>query len=63
MERRSSNVLFGESNLCLAIKTFCFQLQRYFVFEQESASELWITNTEWQKGGVRILREKAPFMW
>ena len=43
--------------------TFCFKLQRYFVFEQESASELWITNTEWQKGGVRILREKAPFMW
>lgn len=29
----------------------------------ESAIELWITGTEWSKGGVRILREKAPFMW
>lgn len=29
----------------------------------ESAPELWITVDEWSKGGVRILREKAPFMW
>lgn len=29
----------------------------------ESAPELWILACEWQKYGVRILREKAPFMW
>lgn len=29
----------------------------------ESAPELWITTNEWSKCGVRILREKAPFMW
>lgn len=29
----------------------------------ESAPELWISGSEWSKGGVRILREKAPFMW
>lgn len=29
----------------------------------ESAPELWITTSEWSKYGVRILREKAPFMW
>ncbi|XP_055679254.1 actin-related protein 8 [Lutzomyia longipalpis] len=29
----------------------------------ESASELWITSQEWQKYGVKILREKAPFVW
>lgn len=29
----------------------------------ESAPELWITGGEWAKYGVRILREKAPFMW
>lgn len=55
--------MFGESYLFLVIKTFGPKFGRYFVFQQESATELWITNTEWQKGGVRILREKAPFMW
>lgn len=29
----------------------------------ESAQELWIQNTEWEKIGVKILREKAPFIW
>lgn len=29
----------------------------------ESAPELWILTNEWAKNGVRILREKAPFMW
>ncbi|KAJ6636054.1 Actin-related protein 8 [Pseudolycoriella hygida] len=29
----------------------------------ESAPELWIQSSEWQKCGLRILREKAPFMW
>ncbi|KAG4079545.1 hypothetical protein HA402_010377 [Bradysia odoriphaga] len=29
----------------------------------ESAPELWIQGAEWQKHGLRILREKAPFMW
>lgn len=29
----------------------------------ESAPELWINAGEWIKFGVRILREKAPFMW
>lgn len=29
----------------------------------ESAPELWIQTNEWSKFGVRILREKAPFMW
>lgn len=29
----------------------------------ESAPELWIDQKEWTKFGVRILREKAPFMW
>lgn len=29
----------------------------------ESAQELWIQNTEWDKIGVKILRERAPFMW
>lgn len=29
----------------------------------ESAPELWIQAAEWQKCGLRILREKAPFMW
>lgn len=29
----------------------------------ESAPELWISVDEWSKAGVRILREKAPFMW
>lgn len=29
----------------------------------ESAPELWIQAAEWQKHGLRILREKAPFMW
>lgn len=29
----------------------------------ESANELWIGRTEWQKHGLRILRERAPFLW
>lgn len=29
----------------------------------ESAPELWIHAAEWQKYGVRILREKSLFMW
>lgn len=29
----------------------------------ESAPELWINGGEWRKYGVRILREKALFMW
>ncbi|XP_067637534.1 actin-related protein 8 [Eurosta solidaginis] len=29
----------------------------------ESAPELWIYASEWEKYGLRILREKAPFIW
>lgn len=29
----------------------------------ETAQELWITYSEWEKFGVRILRERAPFTW
>ncbi|XP_047359700.1 actin-related protein 8 isoform X3 [Vespa velutina] len=29
----------------------------------ESAQELWIGRQEWERIGVRILRERAPFMW
>lgn len=29
----------------------------------ESAQELWIHRQEWEIIGVRILRERAPFMW
>lgn len=29
----------------------------------ESAQELWIGRPEWEHIGVRILRERAPFMW
>ncbi|XP_004524931.1 actin-related protein 8 [Ceratitis capitata] len=29
----------------------------------ESAPELWIYAGEWEKYGLRILREKAPFIW
>jgi actin-related protein 8 len=29
----------------------------------ESAQELWIYPVEWEKTGVKILRERAPFMW
>ncbi|XP_054727971.1 actin-related protein 8 [Anastrepha obliqua] len=29
----------------------------------ESAPELWIYSGEWEKYGLRILREKAPFIW
>ncbi|XP_014211678.1 actin-related protein 8 [Copidosoma floridanum] len=29
----------------------------------ESAQELWIGWQEWEQIGVRILRERAPFMW
>ena len=27
----------------------------------ESTEELWIKRTEWQIGGFKVLREKAPF--
>lgn len=29
----------------------------------ESAQELWIGRQEWERVGVRVLRERAPFMW
>ncbi|XP_043280182.1 actin-related protein 8 [Venturia canescens] len=29
----------------------------------ESAQELWIEKQEWERIGVRILRERAPFIW
>lgn len=29
----------------------------------ESAPELWINSAEWEKYGLRVLREKAPFIW
>ena len=29
----------------------------------ESAAELWITQDQWDKQGVKVLREKAPFAW
>ncbi|XP_047117171.1 actin-related protein 8 isoform X1 [Schistocerca piceifrons] len=29
----------------------------------ESAQELWLYPNEWQKIGVKLLRERAPFMW
>jgi len=29
----------------------------------ESAQELWILPSEWEKSGVKILRERAPFIW
>ncbi|XP_044256841.1 actin-related protein 8 isoform X2 [Tribolium madens] len=29
----------------------------------ETAHELWILASEWEKYGVRILRERAPFTW
>lgn len=29
----------------------------------ETAQELWIGSGEWEKCGVRILRERAPFQW
>ncbi|XP_055591976.1 actin-related protein 8 [Uranotaenia lowii] len=29
----------------------------------ESATELWLTEPEWNRYGLRILREKAVFMW
>ncbi|KAL7305926.1 hypothetical protein TKK_0001402 [Trichogramma kaykai] len=29
----------------------------------ESAQELWINRQEWEQIGVRLLRERAPFMW
>ncbi|XP_043505064.1 actin-related protein 8 isoform X1 [Polistes fuscatus] len=29
----------------------------------ESAQELWIGREEWERFGVRILRERAPFIW
>lgn len=29
----------------------------------ESAQELWISGQEWEHTGVRVLRERAPFMW
>lgn len=29
----------------------------------ESAAEYWITTEEWNRHGVKILREKVPFVW
>lgn len=29
----------------------------------ESASELWISQGDWEKHGVKMLREKAPFVF
>ncbi|XP_077283353.1 actin-related protein 8 [Arctopsyche grandis] len=29
----------------------------------ESANELWVNRAEWQKFGVKILRERSPFIW
>lgn len=29
----------------------------------ESANELWINRPEWQKFGVKVLRERSPFIW
>lgn len=29
----------------------------------ESASELWISKTDWDRQGVKVLRERAPFTW
>ncbi|KAK0076012.1 hypothetical protein PV325_006017 [Microctonus aethiopoides] len=29
----------------------------------ESAQELWIGRQEWERHGVRLLRERVPFMW
>lgn len=29
----------------------------------ETAQELWIPRGEWQRCGVRILRERTPFLW
>lgn len=29
----------------------------------ETAQELWIEAGEWQKYGVKVLRERAPFTW
>ncbi|XP_022914944.1 actin-related protein 8 [Onthophagus taurus] len=29
----------------------------------ETAQELWINGAEWEKYGVRLLRERAPFSW
>lgn len=29
----------------------------------ESAEELWVTKEDWNQNGVRVLREKVPFIW
>lgn len=29
----------------------------------EGSNELWIQQAEWNKYGVKILREKCPFIW
>ena len=29
----------------------------------DSCQELWIENQDWELFGVRLLREKAPFIW
>lgn len=29
----------------------------------ESANELWVNQSEWSKYGLKILRERAPFIW
>ena len=29
----------------------------------DTTQELWIRNKEWNRFGVKILRERAPFYW
>ena len=29
----------------------------------ESAREFWVTSKEWTHAGVRILRDRVPFVW
>jgi len=29
----------------------------------ESARELWISQNDWQRHGLRVLRERSPFLW
>jgi len=29
----------------------------------ESARELWISQNDWHRYGLRILRERSPFLW
>jgi len=29
----------------------------------DTSNELWISKAEWMRYAVRVLREKAPFLW